>query len=581
MHNNGQKSPSNHLKNEEMSFSKESSNKANEISRNKPKEIELNEYDIGRIKKKILDRKLNNTSTENNSAVNKTEVYENKFENLNVSSSVDHRNMNDVSAQEFILNKLVFEKDKDKSKNKNIYKEDWRSAISSEIDPQSSSQRGKSQIVKRRDAQLFPTYTAKSRKNKFIIKRNSVRGDKSKPPISQAALKNYKISQGLSGILEDQMQALLISKEHGNKNQLLLNLNKEKGRNFYPYKNVAEKLKIQRMSRSQRSRKIPWSDSKNRSGSKISRSDQVSWKSDYSRSNRSPTPRYTGVGVRLVKAGNNVVNSLKKSNQYHQRSRQVRTSGVRSNIRSRSNNEPSLVPQSNVCNYTQDNIPKDNLNDNSFWMTKKSGIISLSANNKLKARNDLKRAGKPSTSSKYKHRMKLNKQPKRALDESFEIYSKVNKGKLKFPKGKRGSQRLKSKMCPITIIQAPITVNGDSAINVHQSIVLGSSKTKKKADPQSFGSHKFSIDSNKMKNYNLNSGKDYKISIKNQNKNTNPYSRKFIVKSKKHSRLNSQNSNYTNMKQTNISKVRKSGGYDVTSTFDKRRSSEIIPQRKK
>jgi len=64
------------------------------------------------------------------------------------------------------------------------------------------------------------------------------------------------------------------------------------------------------------------------------------------------------------------------------------------------------------------------------------------------------------TNSKYNHKVNLNNQPQKLFDESFEIYSKISKGKVKFQKGRNYGRRFKSKICPITIIQAPITVNG-------------------------------------------------------------------------------------------------------------------------
>lgn len=57
--------------------------------------------------------------------------------------------------------------------------------------------------------------------------------------------------------------------------------------------------------------------------------------------------------------------------------------------------------------------------------------------------------------------------------ESNEIYSKIyGQQRIKLIKSKRLSAQLSEKVYPITIIQAPITVNGDSSVNVHQSIVL-------------------------------------------------------------------------------------------------------------
>jgi hypothetical protein len=72
-----------------------------------------------------------------------------------------------------------------------------------------------------------------------------------------------------------------------------------------------------------------------------------------------------------------------------------------------------------------------------------------------------------------KFRLDLNKSKiKNLQQESCEIYSKIHNNRLRLPKDKRLSAKMGNKMCPITIIQAPITVNGDSSVNVHQSIVL-------------------------------------------------------------------------------------------------------------
>ena len=72
-----------------------------------------------------------------------------------------------------------------------------------------------------------------------------------------------------------------------------------------------------------------------------------------------------------------------------------------------------------------------------------------------------------------KSRLELNKLKIRNIQkESCEIYSEISRNKLKIPKNKQSVNKANSKLCPITIIQAPITVNGDTSVNVHQSIIL-------------------------------------------------------------------------------------------------------------
>lgn len=267
-------------------------------------------------------------------------------------------NANDTSAQDVICKELFYNKKFSKnirisSKVKNElsmkYTEDNRSVISSDNDDHSTPNRGRSHVVTKQPA-LFQSYSSKNHNGKkFAIKKSSVRGDKTKGhPLVHTSLSNYKISKNLAGMLEEQMQALMISKGKDNRNQFLLNINpKDNNGNFLPYKNAGDLKAIRNMSRSQRNRKLSGSNSKNRSDVKPSRSDNLSARSNYIRTNKAPTPRYQGNGVRLLKGKNHIIQEHRRSGQYNERSRQARSSGVRSNTKTRPGEETKLVNISN------------------------------------------------------------------------------------------------------------------------------------------------------------------------------------------------------------------------------------------
>jgi len=80
--------------------------------------------------------------------------------------------------------------------------------------------------------------------------------------------------------------------------------------------------------------------------------------------------------------GNKLIQNLKKSNKFNEKSRQSKKSGVRSNIRTRHGNDTSFDYCHNICNYTQDDIKNSSPNDNNLNISKESGIISLSTKNK-------------------------------------------------------------------------------------------------------------------------------------------------------------------------------------------------------
>jgi hypothetical protein len=267
-------------------------------------------------------------------------------------------NENDTSAQDVICKELFYNKKfskniriSNKVKNElNVkYTEDTRSVISSDNDDHSTPNRGRSHVVVKQPA-LFQSYSSKNNNGKkFVIKKSSVRGDKTKGhPLVHTSLSNYKISKNLAGMLEEQMQELIISKGKDNRNQFLLNINpRENNGNFLPYKNAADLKVIRNMSRSQRNRKLSGSNSKNRSDIKPMRNENLSARSNYIRNNKVPTPRYQGNRVKLVKGKNHIIQAHRRSGQYNDRSRQVRSSGVRSNTKSRPGDETKLVNISN------------------------------------------------------------------------------------------------------------------------------------------------------------------------------------------------------------------------------------------
>lgn len=284
-------------------------------------------------------------------------------------------------------------------------------------------------------------------------------------------------------MLEKQLKVLLANGKEGNVNRsMLTSENKYKKENFLPYKNGAELLKRQKQSKSQRNRrKLTVSNNKSARNTKSIRSDNDTARSNYAETGTAHTPRYNLRNVRLVKSKQQFVEHQKRSRQYNDRSRHSRSSGLRSNIKSRASKCPKLAAGTNIYNYTQDHIMQNTLTDKSHSISKDSANISIST---ICKGIDSKKASLNNSAlckpGKYKHKLKVGgnrvQANKELNEESFEIYSKVNKSKLKMPKNKKYLNKLNSKMCPITIIQAPITVNGDSAVNVHQPIVLPNGK---------------------------------------------------------------------------------------------------------
>ena len=137
--------------------------------------------------------------------------------------------------------------------------------------------------------------------------------------------------------------------------------------------------------------------------------------------------------------------------------------------------------------------------------------------------------------------------------------------------------KFNSKICPITIIQAPITVNGESAVNVHQSIVLSNKRgnqipLNKVPESVKVTSVNKEIDVsllNKRPKFNA-------IVSKRVNKETvfNPYSKKFWIKRKQGRRLGINLNVYQNDHSANTRDLGLSD-YAVFSSFNKKRSTDL------
>mmetsp|Transcript_6944 Transcript_6944/g.7845 ORF Transcript_6944/g.7845 Transcript_6944/m.7845 type:complete len:135 (+) Transcript_6944:300-704(+) len=63
---------------------------------------------------------------------------------------------------------------------------------------------------------------------------------------------------------------------------------------------------------------------------------------------RNKTPRYNNRNVRLIKSKNQFVNQHKKSVHYNDRSRHVKSTGLRSNIKPRSSQNQKLITSTNI-----------------------------------------------------------------------------------------------------------------------------------------------------------------------------------------------------------------------------------------
>ena len=224
---------------------------------------------------------------------------------------------------------------------------------------------------------------------------------------------------------------------------------------------------------------------------KENKNDRSPLKSEDIRAKSNKTPRYNGKNVRLVKSKNQIVEQHKRSVHYNNRSRQKKLSGLRSNIKTRSSHNQKLTTNTNVCKYTQDAIQNYSLTDKSRSRSKESANISISTICKgLEGKNNYSKFdnyfGFFILYQSFLICTKINKiiriiteriNDHNRDDESFEIYSKQNKIKMKLPGRKKYyMSKFSSKICPITIIQAPITVNGQSSVNVHQSIVLSNKR---------------------------------------------------------------------------------------------------------
>lgn len=164
------------------------------------------------------------------------------------------------------------------------------------------------------------------------------------------------------------------------KQRTFLNLKSLKINKFLPYENGWRK-KLLKISRSHRNQKSTNSNSRQRNLNKIFKPKVASARPSYSLPRKISTPRYKANRVKLFQ-GNKLIQNLKKSNKFNEKSRQSKKSGVRSNIRTRHGNDTSFDYCHNICNYTQDDIKNSSPNDNSLNISKESGIISLSTKNK-------------------------------------------------------------------------------------------------------------------------------------------------------------------------------------------------------
>lgn len=215
--------------------------------------------------------------------------------------------------------------------------DDGRSVISSDNDLQSTSHRRYLESTSQNTSPLKQSSSSQNRKaKKFVIKKSSVREENGILP------GNYRVSNRLAGILEQQLQFLINSKKESAINCMT---GKSQGTTeaFLPYKNIAQLLNRQHHSKSQRSRrKLTVSTSKIKQVGKQHKSDNVSARSNTSQ-NKHHTPRYQGNQIRLIKGKEKIVSHHKKSAHYNDRSRQVHSSGLRSNSKSRPVHAPNLL----------------------------------------------------------------------------------------------------------------------------------------------------------------------------------------------------------------------------------------------
>lgn len=328
-------------------------------------------------------------SATGNNLNNKTEIYDHRVDQLNLSSTLTHNERPDeesnLSMQVSNLNwdykgickELFYNKkfsknvkmtDKVKEQLAQRNNEDARSVISSDNEPQSTGNRKYTEMSANKEQVMHQSSSSKTRKTKkFVIKKSSVRADD-----NHVVLGNYRVNKRLAGILEQQLQFLMNSKNNANVNQSIISWGNEQNRDrFLPYKNVAQLLSRHNQSKSQRSRrKLTVSNNKVKHWSKAPRSDNISARSNYSRANKLHTPRYNGNKIRLVNGKDKIVAQHKKSSQYNERSRQVNSSGLRSNTKTRNAKCPNLIQTTSACNYTQDMIPKHTLTDKSYSVSK-------------------------------------------------------------------------------------------------------------------------------------------------------------------------------------------------------------------
>ena len=104
------------------------------------------------------------------SLVNKTEIYENKYGNLNISDTLTREDAQDISAQEILWKELFYNKkinfkhnvsDSMREQQNQIINETSHSVISSDIEGLSSTNRGRSHIVQRNSHHIFPSCSLK------------------------------------------------------------------------------------------------------------------------------------------------------------------------------------------------------------------------------------------------------------------------------------------------------------------------------------------------------------------------------------------------------------------------------------
>jgi hypothetical protein len=355
---------------------------------------------------------------------NNTEIYENRFGNLNLSSTIAQNNGKETPTQELICKELFYARrfnkkgkisERVKDKLNGRISDERRSVISSDNDGDTSSRRVNKEVTKN----MMQSFSSKTKRTKrFVIKKSSIRAKESNPNLS--GMSDYRINKRLAGILERQLQVLMKGVKPQSNPQYLRNLptNEDKKLQFLPYKDISKFFKREERSRSQKGkRNLTTSNSKLKE-----RRQFIQNTNTLTRANHAYTPRYKGNGIRLINGKHVIPKPLLKSQNSQGLPRHNR-SALRSNSNSRSSKCRKLAENSKMCNYTQDEINQHTITDKSHSISRDSANISLTA-----ARKD------PQMSL---HRLKFHRKSHNVShlnEESFELYTRTTNKGIKIPK---------------------------------------------------------------------------------------------------------------------------------------------------